>query len=517
MDFAAKVSPNDVIEPLRGDEGEATHMDINGDELLELLDEEEDDDLFIIDDDEMEETDDEFLVYDDISRLDNLRPLSLSVKNFVLVPNSEQGRLSEGSKALLFWREGENNFSDWKINVVTNEEARNGGDSFTTTYHVNKVIIARGPNRSEYFATLFDSDAFFENNDGTSTVHLPEEIAAYFPDFLDYVYALEGKSIIKFQNWKSMMWLANYFQVQTLQKDVCDFIERDMYNFNHMEDYLTELKDADEDDKVATRFLSRAAHACAVMILSIEPTSSLLKSIPPLMFLNVIDTLGQRCIDSEKFSSNHANLIILKYLEHNIEDQSYFSAVSDMMGQGLFNVDDVDVAGQMALDWFELMGRKGWKDDWFNFVCTTFLRRYLSSHEPSTELMERVVKVVPNDIVARLYRETLLGKPGRKKKIKGLEFRFTEVSHHTQLINTVLGTWQLPPIDSTDSISLLKFYMAQEYCNRFGSGSPSRSLLSRSWMMDLVYDGADLEDGKTMSSYEFTADVNLILVRLKVR
>lgn len=513
MEVAAKVSPPiDNIEPLRGDEGEAAHMNIDGDELLEMLDDEDDDDLFNIDNDEMEESDDE-LVYDGHDDLDNLRPYKVRRKG--LVPVSTQGQLSERGKAILFWREGENNFSDWKINVVaTKNDAGDGGESTTTTYYVHKVKIARGPNRSEYFATLLDSDAFCENSDSTSTVMIPEEVAAYFPDFLDYIYASfewTGKVLIKFQNWKSMKWLADYFQVQQLQKDVCDFIGSDMYNFHHMEDYLAEFKDADEHDKVAKYFLPKAVPACAIMIMSIEPTSSLLKSIPPRMFLTLIDTLGLRCIDSDEFISDHANRIILKYLEHNIEDSSYFSAVSDMMGLGFFNEGDVDVAGQVALDWFELMGRKGWKDDWFNFVCTTFLRRYLSSHEPSTELMERVVKVVPNDIVARLYREALLGKPGRKKKIKGLEFRFTEVSHHTQLAHTIVGTGTLPPIDSTDSISMLKIYIMREH------GSASRSLLSRSWSMDLTYNGVALEDGKALSSYEFTTDVNLIMVRLRVR
>ena len=71
--------------------------------------------------------------------------------------------------------------------------------------------------------------------------------------------------------------------------------------------------------------------------------------------------------------------------------------------QKYINEDDYDMAGKVALNCFELMGRKGWKDDWFNFVCDTVLRRYLSSHEPFTELMEKVVKFVPNDIVARRY------------------------------------------------------------------------------------------------------------------
>jgi hypothetical protein len=512
------VSPNDVIEPLRGDEeGGVANMDIDGNaahNILELLDEEEDDELFNINVDEIDESDDE-LVYDD-NGVENSYELKLDLKMKGYKPYQSQGRLSEDSKAILFWRDGENNFSDWKINVVTTNEE--GGESITTTttYHVNKVNIARGPNKSDYFVTLLESDSFSENHDGTITVNLPEEVAAQFPDFLDYIYSLhtESMSIINFQNWKSMMWLANYFQVSKLQKDVFDFIEEDMCNLDHVEDYLSEFKDVEEDDQ-ANRILSKATLVCATMIMSIEPASSLLKSIPPRMFLTIMDVLGQRCSKSDNFSSHHINCIVLEYLEHNIEDQSYFSALSDMMGLTFFRNDDAEHnRGEVALDWFELMGRKGWKDDWFTFVSTAFLRRYLSSHEPSTELMERVVEVVPNDIVARLYREALLVKLGRKQKIRYLKFKVTELSHHAPFLegHVINELRQLPPIESTDSIALLKFSIARKLGH-------SIITLTRSWKMELSYNGVvDMEDDKTMASYDyFSTDENLILVKLRVR
>jgi hypothetical protein len=120
-------------------------------------------------------------------------------------------------------------------------------------------------------------------------------------------------------------------------------------------------------------------------------------------------------------------------------------------------------------------------------------------------------KEVPHDIVARLYREALLVKPGRKKEIKGLEFKITELTHHTlvgDIDRAVIPTWSLLlPIHSTDSIALLKIAIACHW---------GRGILSRSWKMDLLHNGVVMEDGKIMSSYEFTADDNLILVRLRV-
>lgn len=85
------------------------------------------------------------------------------------------------------------------------------GEETVTIYNVHRLVLARGPKKCGYFEALLQSDCFSENSECMCTVNLPQEIAAHFPDFLDYLYAQpsDSKCAINFENWKSMRYLAN--------------------------------------------------------------------------------------------------------------------------------------------------------------------------------------------------------------------------------------------------------------------------------------------------------------------
>jgi hypothetical protein len=176
------------------------------------------------------------------------------------VPPNE---LSEDSKALLFWREegDEKSFSDWRIKVEV-EKTDDCSEAKVTIYNVHRLMLAGGPKHSGYFKALLQSDSFSENTDGMSTVKLPADIAQHFPDFLDYVYAqpVDSKFIIKFENWKSMKYLANYFIVPRLTEEVAEFIEKDMeyFNLEHMVNYVSEFN-RDISDDMSRRILPKGS------------------------------------------------------------------------------------------------------------------------------------------------------------------------------------------------------------------------------------------------------------------
>ena len=513
------VNEIDAICIKDSDEGGVASMDVDGgndtDALSDILsDDESDDDLFDVEDEKMEDTDDELEDMDEEVEKEIIDENPIHIRKKGYKPEDVEGQLSEDSKAILFWRDGEENFGDWKINVnvLSTKNNEDGEDNCehiitTTTYHVSKIKIARGPNKSDYFAALLSSNNFSESVDNTSSVDLPGEVAAHFPDFLDYIYSMhtESASVICFKNWKSMRWLANYFQVSKLLRDVISFIEKDLYNLDHMEDYISELHNIAHSGQSnfyieGSSLLAMAARICAEMLLSIEPGSSLANSIPPRMFLKIISYLTESSYNCSYDVNHHINCLILEYLEHNVEEERYFHTLSNIVGLRFFD-SDIEFAGQEALDWFRLMGKKGWKDYWFNSICAAYLQRYLSSHEPSTELMERVVEEVPNDIVAHLYREALLTKKtGRKGKINGLKFQVTYI---TDVLTTlecpnfdIIGhVWELPPMESTYSVSFLKIKIA--YILTIG-----RSIPSRSWEMILTRNGA-IMDGGILASYDF--------------
>ena len=123
--------------------------------------------------------------------------------------------------------------------------------------------------------------------------------------------------------------------------------------------------------------------------------------------------------------------------------------------------------------------------------------------------MERVVEEAPNDVVAHLYREALLTKKtGRKRKIKDLKFKVTEMSENLMSLECpnfdIIGqVRQLPPMESTDSVSFLKITIADTL---------GRVIPSRSWEMKLTRNGTVMEGG-LLASYDFSEDEAPILVK----
>jgi hypothetical protein len=253
-------------------------------------------------------------------------------------------------------------------------------------------------------------------------VSLPEEVAAQFPEFLDYMYSQPSESwtVVKFANWRSMKYLADRFDVPRLVKDVRCFVESDMYNLDHMKDYLSGFDFCFCED-LSKRLYRKAIRVGAEMILSIDAESSLLKSIPPPIFTEIIATLGQ----SNSFTSapeedrKHVWDLLPAYLElEQIVDYEYNSFMIDALK--LANLDDVELAGQWALGFLGLMRRlkeeKGVpykassRSDLqvCSIVYTATLRKYLLSKVPSYGLMENIMRTVPERTAVALSRELFL-------------------------------------------------------------------------------------------------------------
>jgi hypothetical protein len=81
---------------------------------------------------------------------------------------------------------------------------------------------------------------------------------------------------------------------------------------------------------------------------------------------------------------------------------------------------------ELALTWFRLMKQKGWNDvsdndrcdygcriDFRNREFGDIISEYLRSKTPSLEMMERIVRDAPNDVVARCFRESVAEAKGK--------------------------------------------------------------------------------------------------------
>ncbi len=445
-------------------------------------------------------TDDDVMEYD---TSDDETVVDIEMKPDGYTPNLNLtgATLGEESKALLFWREDDKkSFSDWKIKVVTETEE---GNENATIYSVHRVALAMGPIKSGYFEALFN-----ESSESMNTVTLSAEVAAHFPYFLDYIYSQGAIPSVKFENWKSMKHLANLFVVPTLTEDVIRFIEKDMYNLEHMEDYLPEFNDIVDD--LSKRIIPKAARACVEMIHSIKNGSSLLVSISPAMFLQIIWIFNsiESVSDDDR---DHVHGLVMEYLNHiedteHIEEELYFNTLSDLMGPVFFDHDDVKMAGMRAVQWFDLMGRKGWESNWLTLVCTAFLRKYLLSQEPKFHLMDIIMKAVPNDVVASLFREALIGKSAQKIEDMRLRCDITLFYHGFQFD---MGERKIPA-RSSETISLLKHRLARELGldGKRGSGCQ---------YMELTYGDVEMDDDNaTIESYGLSSEDNEIKVEWHV-
>jgi hypothetical protein len=373
-------------------------------------DEDDDDESFTMEEDEAEEnlTDDELEVDDsydeDLDDVDTDGDIQLKPRGYTPNPPRET-TLGEDSKSLLIWREG--SWSDWTINVAVERE---DGSEETTCYNVHRSALATGPKKSIYFKALFQANDSSEVDGSMTKVSLPEKVAAQFPEFLDYLYSQPSESwtIVDFANWRSMKYLAEFFDVPRLVKDVRRFVESDMYNLDHMKDYLSGLDFYIRED-LSNRLYLKTIRVCAEMILSIDAESSLLKSIPPPIFAEIISTLGQ----SNSFTSapeedrKHVWGLLPAYREQILD-----SFIIDTRALKPIVLDDVELAGQWAIALLGLMRRlkeeEGVPYDWLCIVCTATLRKYLLSKVPSFDLMEDIMQTVPERAAAALSRELFL-------------------------------------------------------------------------------------------------------------
>ncbi|KAL7490996.1 hypothetical protein ACHAWT_000484 [Skeletonema menzelii] len=381
------------------------------------------------------EEDEEVPTDDDLSEYvcdDDIKDDDYSIENIKMLPRgyrpdaSPINELSEDSKALLFWRDEENDkcFSDWKIKVEAHKSDDGKDDcseESAAIYNVHRFAIALGPKKSGYFEALLQSDCYRENSDCVSTVKLPEKVAKQFPDFLDYLYAqpLESNFVINFENWESMKYLADYFLVPRLTEAVAEFIEEDMkyFDLDHMEKYISVFH-RDISDDMSRRILPQAVRVCAQMFLSIEIDSPLLMSIPPAMFRAIMRGLSW---DDNQETLLHTCSLLAAYLERNVEDRVVFDFCCDVSIEPKLFFLDVreDATIEVVLTWYRLMAKRELNGPFeYADLChmnieLVFINladitcKYLRSKTPSIEMMEKIVRDAPNDVVAKAVRLSL--------------------------------------------------------------------------------------------------------------
>jgi hypothetical protein len=162
------------------------------------------------------------------------------------------------SSVKLSWRLNPiESYSDWTIEIRVRNS--NGGYG-VEIYNVHRPILAFGPRKSGFFANLFDCGV----TDHATLIDLSEKGAAFFPDFLDYLYYSETFQI-RTRNAVGLGFLAQCFMVPPLQKEVEDFIRQDL-QFCNVGTYMTEaihFKDEGTSTRVVDKCVEEMMRLCA--------------------------------------------------------------------------------------------------------------------------------------------------------------------------------------------------------------------------------------------------------------
>ena len=191
-----------------------------------------------------------------------------------------------------------------------------------TTYHVHKNILAVGPCKSEYFASVFRNPHLVESVDSTSRIRLQPTAAAAMPYLLDFLYSPTHE--LNIDNPKtavSLRHLSQYFGMKLLYRRVMEYCKNEMsMPVLHMYVEAAELF-GDE------RMLAMAADLCVDHIQDLQPSSPLLQMVDTTFFLRI---LSSDELDTCNVS-RHLSAIVTSYCQHHRDNLNLdmFRALTD--------------------------------------------------------------------------------------------------------------------------------------------------------------------------------------------
>jgi BTB/POZ domain len=183
----------------------------------------------------------------------------------------------EESEQKLSWRlDPDESLSDWTV-IIKSE-----GSSESKEYHVHKNILAVGPCKSEYFASLFRTQ-MREAETSTSHITLENGAADAVPHMLDFMYTQELSDVTS-EIAVSLRYLAQYFGIKLLHRRVMVFVNDDM-TITNVHHYIQSAR-MFHDEKM----LALARSLCIDNIEHLATTSLLLKSVDPDFFYEIISS-----------------------------------------------------------------------------------------------------------------------------------------------------------------------------------------------------------------------------------
>lgn len=314
----------------------------------------------------------------------------------------------------LSWRlDPEESLSDWTI-VIQNESSGQ-----VREYNVHKNILAVGPCKSEYFATVFRSQ-MMENETNTSRIALEDVAADAIPLMLDWCYS--QKLDVSSEFAVALRYLAQYFGIKLLYRKVMAFVKDDM-NMTNVHHYIQTAK-LFHDEKM----LSLSLNICIQGIQDVEPSSQLLQSIDLEFFHEIIsspevDTCSVSC---------HISKIVAAFCclhEHELDEET-FEKLTDRRFIPL-------VAKESAMILLELESRLFRNNDEATCLqkrCTNVLAQHWKDF--AEQGVAKVFRKFPSVVIGELlYRTVAVAQNDMNHCRSSVQ---NEIDKHTEIMNEKL-------------------------------------------------------------------------------
>ena len=178
----------------------------------------------------------------------------------------------------------------------------------TDTYHVHRLVLARGKRKSNYFSKIFrdhSQQKFNKSLSQTTSLNLDPLAAKAFPVVLDFMYLSEKSLPINTEIASALLYLARYLEVEDLRGKVANFIKRDL-SMSTIDTYFKHAKIFCHD--AVLRAISKFLKA-NLMRMSLD--SSVLKEIDDLpIWIKAFDGFSGDEANHDKDQSHHASKLV---------------------------------------------------------------------------------------------------------------------------------------------------------------------------------------------------------------
>ena len=142
-------------------------------------------------------------------------------------PEHTAGSASEEDEKLSWRSDPLESHSDWTVVVKVERDAKQAVSEANSKYTVHKNTLGFGPRKSEYFATIFQTN-LKEGAAQESELVLPRSAADVFPVVLDFMYRsgdeIEKRPLSAFQT-TAIMHLADRLRIKALFKAISSVIQ----------------------------------------------------------------------------------------------------------------------------------------------------------------------------------------------------------------------------------------------------------------------------------------------------